>query len=26
MAAQWETFAQKAHMIPWPYKGKYGGK
>ena len=26
MAERWETFAKKAHMIPWPYKGKYAAK
>ncbi|MEA3368605.1 MAG: sulfatase-like hydrolase/transferase, partial [Planctomycetota bacterium] len=26
MVARWETFARKAHMIPWPYKGKYAAK
>ncbi|MBL7141245.1 MAG: arylsulfatase [Planctomycetes bacterium] len=23
MAERWETFARQAHMIPWPWKGKY---
>ena len=26
MADQWETFARKAHMLPWPWKGKYAAK
>jgi len=26
MADQWETFARKAHMLPWPWKGKTSRK
>jgi len=26
MADKWETFARKAHMLPWPWKGKYAAK
>jgi len=26
MAERWETFARKAHMIPWPWKGQYAAK
>ena len=26
MADQWETFARKAHVLPWPWKGKYAAK
>jgi len=26
MAQKWETFARKAHMIPWPWKGQYAAK
>ncbi len=26
MAERWEAFARQAHMIPWPWKGKYRRK
>jgi len=26
LANRWETFARKAHMLPWPYGGKYAAK
>ena len=26
MADKWETFARKAHMLPWPWKGTYAAK
>jgi len=26
LAGRWETFARQAHMIPWPYGGKYAAK
>ncbi len=26
MAAQWEAFAQRTHVLPWPWKPPYGEK
>ena len=26
MAAQWEAFAKRAHVLPWPWKPGYGAK
>jgi arylsulfatase len=26
MAGQWEAFAKRAHVLPWPWKPAYGAK